>query len=292
MSTSLGKPIVLFAAVQLMALASYVHGAPADGPEATAATTPATAATTPAAGAQAQPTVQLAESDFKTVANGSIDLSVEGNSPLFAEFQGSEELTGRLRAALKDRGFVLAATKEEAKAILSFRGEVALAGGPVFYKGVKLTVAEATDKALKAEQKERGVYTADVVQGAAGVALNAAGYAHNISNFMRGLHLAGMASAIGEASGAKGWFNTKLTGDPRGICLSRCEDWKKVSQTAYLFASLEVKGGEKKEVRVVSKAFSETVAPDQVITYAVGKAVEQINVSGERPVLTSSLEKK
>ena len=42
----------------------------------------------------------------------------------------------------------------------------------------------------------------------------------------------------------------------------------------------------------MSKAFSETVAPEEVITYAVGKAIEQISVSGDRPVITSSIEAK
>ncbi len=34
----------------------------------------------------------------------------------------------------------------------------------------------------------------------------------------------------------------------------------------------------RKEVRILSKAFSETVAPDQVIAYGVDKAIELIGI--------------
>ncbi|MBK6616139.1 hypothetical protein [Ottowia sp.] len=246
-------------------------------------------ATQPAAAPEAAKPADaaLTESDIKSVANGQIDLSIEKHSPVYAEFIGSAELTGRLRKSLQDQGFVIAGQKDEAKAVLLFKGDVVLRGGPVFYKGLKLTVAEATDKALKAEQKDRPIERSDVTHGAAAVALNAAGYAHSVTNFMQGLHIGGMAAAIGDSTGMKGWFNSKLTGDPRGICLSRCEDWKKVEQAAYITVTFEPKGGDKKEVRIISKAFSETVAPHQVITSAVGKAIEQINLSDARPVVTS-----
>lgn len=228
----------------------------------------------------------LAEAEIKSVANGQINLSVAKDSPIYAEFVDSSELTSRLRKSLQDQGFTLAGQKDESKAVLLFKGDVVLLGGPVFYKGLKLSVAEATDKALKAEQKDRPVERSDMVQAAAGLAVNAAGFTHSVNNFMQGLHIGGMASAIGEATGIKGWLNIKMTGDPRGFCLSRCEDWKKVEQVAHITVTFEAKGGDKKEVRIMSKAYSETVAPHQVITSAVGKAIEQINLSDARPVVT------
>ena len=100
----------------------------------------------------------------------------------------------------------------------------------------------------------------------------------SLNNFSRGLAISGIANALGDATGVRAWFNTTVAGDPRGICLSRCEDWNKVNQTVYLWVKLDSKSLGQKEVRVMSKAFSETVAPDQVIAYGVDKAIELIRI--------------
>ncbi len=94
-----------------------------------------------------------------------------------------------------------------------------------------------------------------------------------LNNFTRGL-----ANALGDATGMRARFNTAVAGDSRGICLRRCEDWNKVDQTVYLWVTLDSKAAGQKEVRVLSKAFSETVAPDQVIAYGVDKAIELIRI--------------
>ena len=87
-----------------------------------------------------------------------------------------------------------------------------------------------------------------------------------------------MANALGDAEGTRAWFNIAVAGDPRGICLSRCDDWNKVSQIVYLWVTLDSKGAAQKEVRISSKAFSETVAPDQMISFGVDKAIELIRI--------------
>ena len=76
-----------------------------------------------------------------------------------------------------------------------------------------------------------------------------------------------------------GWFNTAVAGDPRGICLSKCEDWNKVNQTVYLSVTLDSKAAGKTEVRILSKTFNEAVAPDQMIAYGVDKAIEFIRIA-------------
>ena len=43
--------------------------------------------------------------------------------------------------------------------------------------------------------------------------------------------------------------------------------------------TLDSKAAGQKEVRIMSKAFSETVAPDQVIAYGVDKAIELIRIA-------------
>jgi hypothetical protein len=83
-----------------------------------------------------------------------------------------------------------------------------------------------------------------------------------------------------ESTGIKGAFNTALTGDPRGICLSRCEDWKKVKQSAYAFATL-ISGDGRQDIRVLATAFSETLAPEEVVGEALSKIQSSIDVRAE-----------
>ena len=221
----------------------------------------------------------LEPADITTKANGQIELVITRDSPIFAEFQGSPTLTQRLRESLQARGFELAPDAGSSKAALQFRGDIALTGGPKFYKGVKAPIGETTEKALKLARENGQVTTADVVQTTAGVALNAAALNASLNNFTRGLAIGGIANALGDATGLSGRFNTAVAGDPRGICLSKCEDWNKVNQTVYLWVTLDSQAAGQKEVRILSKAFSETVAPDQVIAYGVDKAIELIRIA-------------
>lgn len=236
-----------------------------------------------ASGPTAQPApakkTTLDPADITTKANGQIELVVARDSPIFAEFQGSPALTQRLRESLQARGFELAPDAGSSKAALQFRGDIALMGGPKFYKGVKAPIGETTEKALKLARENGQVTTADVVQTTAGIALNAAAYNASLNNFTRGLAISGMANALGDATGLRGWFNTAVAGDPRGICLSKCEDWNKVNQTVYLWVTLDSQAAGQKEVRILSKAFSQTVAPDQVIVSGVDKAIELIRIA-------------
>jgi uncharacterized protein YpmB len=238
----------------------------------------------PAGSAASEPAVTAAKrttlepADFSTKANGQIELVVGRDSPIYAEFEGSPALTQRLRAALQAPGFELAPDAGAAKASLRFRGDVTLMGGPKFYKGVKAPIGETTEKALKLAKESGQVTTADVVQTTASLALNTAALNASLNNFTRGLAFSGIVNALGDATGIRAWFNTALAGDPRGICLSRCEDWNKVNQTVYLWVTLDSKATERREVRILSRAFSETVAPDQVIAYGVDKAIELIRI--------------
>lgn len=227
----------------------------------------------------------LDPADFTTKANGQIDLVVGRDSPIFAEFQGSSTLTQRLRESLQARGFELAPDAGSARALLQFRGDIVLMGGPKFHKGVKAPIGEATEKALKLAKENGQVTTADVVQTTAGVALNAAALNASLNNFTRGLAISSMANALGDATGLRALLNTAIAGDPRGICLSRCEDWNKVNQVVYLWVMLDSQATGQKEVRVLSKVFSETVAPDQVIAFGVDKAIELIRI-GQAPEVT------
>lgn len=112
-------------------------------------------------------TAELAADAVTSVANGSIALSAKQHSPLFAEFDRSSTLSKRLHESLLAMGFVLTQDKSTARAILLFRGDLALVGGPVFYKGVKVPVGDATEKTLQGAKDGDGVSRAEVVQAVA-----------------------------------------------------------------------------------------------------------------------------
>lgn len=153
-----------------------------------------------ATGPTAQPApatkTTLDPADITTKANGQIELIVARDSPIFAEFQSSPALTQRLRESLQARGFELAPDAGSSKAALQFRGDIALMGGPKFFKGVKAPIGETTEKALKLARENGQMTTADVVQTTTGTALNAAAYNASLNNFTRGLAISGMANAL------------------------------------------------------------------------------------------------
>jgi hypothetical protein len=220
---------------------------------------------------------QLPDSAFTSKATGSILLSVPEHSPLFVEVEHSPALSIRLADALASRGFALVQDKASAKAVLVVQGDVAMVGGPTYTKGIKVGIGDAVEKSLQAARESGGITRAELVQTVAGAAINKAAFDAAISPFWRGLAISGMASAIGDSTGLKGSFNKALTGDPRGVCISRCEDWNKVSQTVYLRISLRA-GDAKHDIRVLTKVLSETVAPDEVLDRAMTDGVGAMQI--------------
>lgn len=218
---------------------------------------------------------KLAAGSIESKANGRIELQPEAHMPLFVEFDRSPALTQVLATALEAQGVRTTTDRSAAKSTLSIRGDVVLIGGPVFHKGAKVAVGEATERTLAANAANRTPSAGEAANAAVGVALNAAALKSATTPFWSGLAVSRMADVLGEASGIKGAFNTALTGDPRGICLSRCEDWKKVKQTAYAFVTFTSSDG-KQELRVLASAFSETLAPEEVVAEALSKAVGSI----------------
>ena len=111
-----------------------------------------------------------------------------------------------------------------ANASFQFRSDIALMGGPKFDKGVAAQIGETTEKALKLAREKGQVTTAEIVQTTAGVTLNAATYIASRNDFTRGLAISDIANAMGGETGPRGWFNTTVAGDPRGICLTNLGD--------------------------------------------------------------------
>lgn len=223
---------------------------------------------------------KFGEQEIETKVAGTAELVVGVDSPVYVEFAKSPVLTDRLGEMLKAGGLEVTSDKAVAKTTVLISGDLVMVGGPVYYKGVKLPIGDAAERALAAARDGDGTQVAAVVGGVSSLALNAAGYSQAISPGLRALHLSRMADVLGEASGIKGWFNTKVAGDPRGICVSRCEEWKKVKQAAYVTMTVTTQGVAH-TIRVQALIQAEVIAPDEVITAALEKALLQIAVGEE-----------
>lgn len=230
----------------------------------------------------AQAAEQLPAEPIASKSTGSIEITVQQHSPIYAEVDRSSTLSLRLVEALAAKGFTITRDKADAKAVLTFRGDIALLGGPTFTKGVKVAIGDAVEKSLRDAKGNDNPTRSDVVQTVAAVAINKAGFVGAITPFWQGLYLSNMASALGEATGIKGGFNKALTGDARGICLSRCEDWDKVNQTVYLSIALQ-DAASKQEIRVMTKLFADAVAPQAVLDHALADGVNAIKLIDALP---------
>lgn len=216
---------------------------------------------------------------IQSQANGRIELRPDAHSPIYVAFDRTETLSRALAAAMQAKGFTVTQDPSAAKAQLAIRGDIVLQGSPVFYKGVKVPMGDATEKTVKAAAEGRSTTPAEAAQAALSLALESGATKTAVSSFWRGLALSRMADVLGDATGMRGAFNKALTGDPRGICLSRCEDWKRVKQTAYTFVTLTTAEG-RQEVRVLATANQEALAPEEVIDEALSRAMAAVEVSG------------
>lgn len=215
-------------------------------------------------------------------ANGKIELLPAAHSPLYVEFERSEVLSQALAAAMQAKGFDISKDRAGAKATLVIRGDLVMQGGPTFFKGVKVPVGEATEKSLNAAADGRSTSPAEAAQAAVSLALESGVARSAVSPFWRGLALGRMAEVLGDATGVRGAFNKALTGDPRGICLSRCEDWNKVKQTVYAFVSFAGPDG-RQDIRVMATTISEALAPEEIIDMALTRAVGAIEIPAAGP---------
>lgn len=233
-----------------------------------------------AAWAQAeQLQLKLPAGAVRSQANGWIELRRDVHSPIYVAFDRSDTLSRALAAAIQAKGFSVTQGQSAAKAQPVIRGDLVLQGGPVFYKGVKLPMGDATEKTVKAAAEGRSTTPAEAAQAAVSLALESGAASSAVSSFWRGLALSRMADVLGDATGVRGAFNKALTGDPRGVCLSRCEDWKEVKQTAYAFVTLTTADG-RREVRVLITANQDVLTPEEVIDEALPRAMAAVEVSG------------
>jgi hypothetical protein len=89
-------------------------------------------------------------------------------------------------------------------------------------------------------------------------------------SFASGLTVIG--DLLGDATGFRGWFNDKLVGNPRGICLFNCGNEKRVNQNVQIDAVLAY-GGEETRIMSEARTVTDDFVPDLLIPISIDKAV-------------------
>lgn len=220
--------------------------------------------------AQAEP--KLPEGSITVKANGQVSLAPESAGAVFVTFEGSKTLTERLIEAAKGRGLTVVDDAATAKTTITMSGELVLIGGPKFYRGKRWSLGEVSEQALVLDGT-RPADAADVFRVATDAALAKASYESVASTFLKGVNLSALVSSLGEASGVGAWFNKAVAGDPRGVCLSKCADWLKTKQTAYVKVTV-VQAGQERKINVMGQAHEETLAPEEVVGAVMARLFE------------------
>jgi hypothetical protein len=190
-------------------------------------------------------------------------------SPVWFEWTGSEALTKLGSQAALDRGLQAAASSSAAAVRVTVSGELALIGGPKFYRGVRAPLADVVDKAAKLDGK-RSADASDARRIAVDSAVATGVISAGLGAVASGLALADVFVSIADATGFRGWFNSKVAGDPRGLCFgSHCETWNQVKQTAYVRVVVQRGDQASQEVRIMSQANSEVLVIDDVVDQAL-----------------------
>jgi hypothetical protein len=199
-------------------------------------------------------------------ANGKIELLPAVHSPLYVEFERSEVLSQALAAAMQAKGFDISRGSSRCQGQARDPRRSRHAGRAGLLQGCEGARGGSRRKVLNAAADGRSTSPAEAAQAAVSLALESGVVRSAVSPFWRGLALGRMAEVLGDATGVRGAFNKALTGDPRGICLSRCEDWNKVKQTVYAFVSFAGPDG-RQDIRVMATTISEALAPEESHRY-------------------------
>ena len=95
-----------------------------------------------------------------------------------------------------------------------------------------------------------------------------------------------LVDVVGQATGAKDWFNKAVGGDRRGICLVNCENWNKTRQAAYHVIDIQ-DGSEGRRAEVKSELLGEDLQPGRVVSAGLTALIDALSgkhaISGDHP---------
>ncbi len=213
--------------------------------------------------------------------SGPITLPRDG--PIVISYTDSPKLTTLLREALTAEGFRV--------------GEEAPGAAVVRVRGVLQLTGKHTARIRIAELAEQGTLV-DVADAHRRLAPADIGYVIAAGKWLDRLVDAGQLSApvggvllfdvVGQATGAKDWFNKAVGGDRRGVCLVNCERWNRTRQAALHVVDFEA-GSKRDRMEVKTELFAEALQPGAVVSAGLAALVAALsgkNPSGEAELRT------
>ena len=228
----------------------------------------------PAQAAPAAPAAQPAAGDQAAKPRPAVTVTVGGSktgiteSPVWFEWTGSEAMTKLGGHAMRERGVQAATSSGQAALKVTVSGELTLMGGPKFYRGARAPLATVFERAAKLD-KSRAFDELDAKRLAVDAAVAGAVSQSGVNVAFKALAIGDVAVSLLDSTGLIGWLNSKTVGDPRGVCLSRCETWSVVTQTAYVRVQFQRGDQAPDEVRIMARAAGEALVIDEVVQQAV-----------------------
>jgi uncharacterized lipoprotein YajG len=198
-----------------------------------------------------------------------LELSVVRDKSISVSFRDSPSMDESVGAYLTGKGYRVA-PKDNAQVAISIFGLYNARGGGI--QEVKVQIGKIMEQIATVQKQD-----ALVTQSAQGALLSTHLYMRAMQTGLlnNAVGVGNIVDTIGRATGIAGAFNKALTGDPRGICGSKCEDWHKVKQEASL--TVKVKDGELERSRKISKfAFDEQLVPDQLIAALIDDVLKEL----------------
>jgi len=220
-----------------------------------------------------------ADAIFTTV---SVPIALPRDRPIIVSYTDSPKLTAMLREALAAEGFGVSEEGASGAAVVRVRGVLQLTGKHT----ARIRIAELAElgTVVNVADARRTLAPADVGYViAAGNWLDKLVGADQISAPTGGVLL---LDVVGQATGAKDWFNKAIGGDRRGICLVNCEHWQKTRQAALHVVELEA-GSQRRRMEVRTELFAETLQPGAVVSAGLASLVAAL--SGKNPSTETSL---
>lgn len=191
--------------------------------------------------------------------------------PVNVEFLGSPLLTEQLKPALAALGYTV--VNEPVKNKITFKVNYFSQGGGS--KPVNVTLGPIIENNLKNQQAMPARQETNVTRSAGETLFLGTGFTAlaNAGLLSKGFAVGNIAESIGQSIGLAGAFNKALTGDSRGWCMSRCEEWYKIRQEAALFVNVYAEdGGRGRMIR--KQAFHEKLVPNQLMEAGLNEAFE------------------
>lgn len=146
---------------------------------------------------------------------------------VFVEFVNSPKLTTIFSDAFTKSGAIVVQTADEADMTVHLEGK---------YKAIRPATGRRGEVDIGTQMEKAGdIVTKDHQTGI--------WISQGVGN-LTPLQTSGVVSAVdlfARATGFRDWFNSKVSGDPDGVCLANCDSWK-YKQEALIVIGLKEKG--------------------------------------------------